>query len=55
MYSDSIIVGDDDSITLLGAETQSEVRSIIKDIVDIIICNDDKMESLLTNLTEEIS
>lgn len=36
MYSDSIIVGDDDSITLLGAETQSEVRSIIKDIVDII-------------------
>lgn len=55
MYSDSIIVGDDDSITLLGAETQSEVRNIIKDIVDIIICNDDKMESLLTNLTEEIS
>ena len=55
MYSDSIIVGDDDSITLLGAETQSEVRSIIKDIVDIIICNDDKMESLLTNLTKEIS
>lgn len=55
MYSDSIIVGDDDSITLLGAETQSEVRSIIKDIVDIIICNDDKMGSLLTNLTEEIS
>lgn len=55
MYSDSIIVGDDDSITLLGTETQSEVRSIIKDIVDIIICNDDKMESLLTNLTKEIS
>lgn len=55
MYSDSIIVGDDDSITLLGVETQSEVRSIIKDIVDIIMCNDDKMESLLTNLTKEIS
>lgn len=53
-YDESIIIGDDDSLTLLGAEIQSEIRNITKDIVNILLCNDNNIGIILNEMLNEI-
>ena len=53
-YDESIIIGDDESLTLLGAEIQSEIRNTTKDIVNILLCNDNNIGIILNEMLNEI-
>lgn len=54
-YDESIIIGDDESLTLLGAEIQSEIRNTTKDIVNILLCNDNNIGIILNEMLNELT